>query len=197
MSAAGLATIYLGLAPDRPVFGWSMATGYVGLALVATALALGPINTLRGRPFPVSTDLRRDIGLWAGAMAVAHTAVGSQVHMEHVWLYLLKEVGATGALVPRADLFGLANYLGLLGTLVALVLMATSNDWSLRRLGAKRWKSVQRWSYLLFFAIALHGLAYQVMERREATFVLVFALAVMAAAGLQVVGYRYRRDRIP
>jgi sulfoxide reductase heme-binding subunit YedZ len=174
-----------------------MATGYVGLALVATALALGPISTLRGRPFPVSTDLRRDIGLWAGAMAVAHTAVGSQVHMKHIWLYLLKEAESTGALVPRADLFGLANYVGLLGTMVALVLLATSNDWSLRRLGARKWKSVQRGSYVLGIAIALHGLGYQVMERRGATFVLVFALAVMAAAGLQVAGYRRRRAPKP
>ena len=40
---------------------WSMATAYVGLALLGATLALGPLSVLRRRPNPVSTDLRRDV----------------------------------------------------------------------------------------------------------------------------------------
>jgi sulfoxide reductase heme-binding subunit YedZ len=40
-----------------------MATAYVSLALLAATLVTGPINLLRRRPNPVSTDLRRDLGI--------------------------------------------------------------------------------------------------------------------------------------
>jgi sulfoxide reductase heme-binding subunit YedZ len=40
------------------------------LFLTAAALSIGPWNVLRGRTNPVSFDLRRDLGIWAGIMAL-------------------------------------------------------------------------------------------------------------------------------
>jgi len=43
-----------------------------------------------------------------------------------------------------------ANYTGAIGAPLLIALLATSNDISLRRLGAGSWKSLQRWNYAVF-----------------------------------------------
>ena len=99
----GLAPAYVIVRSPNPVFRWSMATAYVGLALLGATLVTGPLNILRRRPNPVSTDLRRDLGIWAGVLAVAHFLIGLQVHMKHRYLYWLEEVKGSTALRPRTD----------------------------------------------------------------------------------------------
>src|SRR5437868_3026932 len=59
----------------------SIATAYPALFLMAVAILLGPWNVLRGRSNPVSFDLRRDLGIWAGITALLHTLVGLGVHL--------------------------------------------------------------------------------------------------------------------
>jgi methionine sulfoxide reductase heme-binding subunit len=192
-SGAALWLCYAVVDSDRATYRWSMATAYVGLALLGASLATGPLNVLRRRPNPVSTDLRRDVGIWAGMMSIVHFAVGWQVHMKHRYLYWLREVRGTGALVPRTDLFGFANYTGLLAVLVAALLLGLSNDRSLRSLGTRRWKALQRWNYGLVALVVLHGAAYQLSEKRAAGFVVLFALLVAVTALVQLAGYRARR----
>lgn len=194
-AAALLATYALTVSPN-PVFRWSMATGYVGLALLAATLVTGPLNVIRHRPNPTSTDLRRDLGIWAGVLAIVHFLVGWQVHMKHRYLYWLREVPGTGALVPRTDLFGFANYTGLAAVLAAALLLALSNDFSLRRLGTPRWKALQRWNYALFALVAAHGIAFQVIEKRKVPFVVAFALLSACCVVAQWGGFRrIRRQR--
>lgn len=48
-----------------------------------------------------------------------------------------------------------------------LMLLAISNDLSLRVLKTKRWKSLQRWTYAAFVLTAAHGIAYQLIEKRH------------------------------
>src|SRR6516165_8735676 len=68
----------------------SIGTAYAALFLAGLALMLGPWNLLRGRPNPVSFNLRRDVGIWAGAAAIVHTAVGVNVHLRgRPWLYFM------------------------------------------------------------------------------------------------------------
>src|SRR5215471_3115707 len=59
----------------------SMASAYASLVMFAATLVIGPLNVLRGRPNPVSSYLRRDIGIWAGLLALVHVVVGLQVHL--------------------------------------------------------------------------------------------------------------------
>lgn len=168
----------------------SMATAYVGLALLAWTLFTGPLNVLRQRRNPVSTDLRRDVGIWAGILSVVHVVVGLQVHMGgNIWKYFffgpephLRDV--------RYDPFGLANYTGLVATIVLLLLLGLSNDVSLRRLGRRRWKALQRLNYAVFTLIVAHGAVYQVLEKRRLVFVLVFAATVAAVSLVQAAGVR-------
>ncbi|MFI3332938.1 MAG: hypothetical protein SNI51_03260 [Rikenellaceae bacterium] len=55
-----------------------------------------------------------------------------------------------------------AFVLGLVMTILFLVLWITSFDSVHRKLGTKRWKSVQRWSYGLYAMLFLHSLCLQV-----------------------------------
>jgi sulfoxide reductase heme-binding subunit YedZ len=167
-----------------------MATGYVGLALLVLALAIGPWNVLRGRPNPVSTDLRRDVGIWGGILSLTHVVIGLQVHMAgKLWLYFVYPPDQPHVLPVRYDLFGFANYTGLGTTIILLLLLTLSNDISLRWLGAGRWKALQRWNYTGFVLLIFHGFAYQVLEKRTLGLVSLFAGMVLVVWVMQSLGY--------
>ena len=69
-----------------------MSSAYVGMILIAVTLILGPLNILRGRANPVSSYLRRDIGIWAGLVSIAHVVFGLQRHFNgKFWRYFLGE----------------------------------------------------------------------------------------------------------
>ncbi len=187
---------YVGIEADDEVYMWSMATAYVSMALLVVTLLNGPVNVLRGHRNPVSTDLRRDLGIWAGLIGLAHVVIGLQVHFRgKMWFYFVREVEETKELVLRADLFGFANYTGMLATLVLILLLALSNDLSLRRLRAGRWKALQRWSYALFALVVVHGFAYQAIEDRKTGYVALLAFMVGLALVLQLAGFRGRKRK--
>lgn len=193
VTAAALVTVYLLVPSADPTFRWSMATGYVGLAALGATFATGPLNVLRRRANLVSTDLRRDLGVWAGLLAIAHFVVGLQVHMLHRWLYFLREVEDGAGLALRGDLFGAANYTRLLAVLVAALLLVLSNDRSLRARDAAVEGPLQRWNYALFVLTVVHAVAYQVVEERTLPFVVLLAALAAATMLVQLAGYVRRR----
>lgn len=164
----------------------SIATAYPALFLTTTALVLGPWRVLRGRASPVSFDLRRDVGIWAGIMALLHTAFGLNVHLRgRMWLYFVDEHHRV-----RHDLFGFGNDTGAFAALAFLLLLAISNDLSLRRLGTRRWKSLQRWTYAAIVLTVLHGVAYQQIEKREVSYQVLLGAMAVAITGFQLAGWR-------
>lgn len=197
-SAALIAALYLLIRSDNAMVRLSMATAYTGLLLVGTTLAIGPLHVLRKRPVPIgNTDLRRDIGIWGGIVSLLHVIVGLQVHLGSMVLYFLSQVGPDKRLVLRTDAFGFANYTGLVATLVIAMLLALSNDWSLRRLGARKWKSLQRWNYAGFTLIVLHGVVYQVIEKRNLPYPIIFGLMVLLVVAIQLTAFMRRRRMKP
>jgi sulfoxide reductase heme-binding subunit YedZ len=172
----------------------ALATGYVGLALMGLTLLIGPWYVWRGRRSPVSLDLRRDIGIWAALVSLVHTAVGLTVHMQgRFWLYFVWPPEAGRAIPVRTDAFGFANYTGLAATMVATLLLAISNDLALRRLGPERWKALQRWNYVGFTLVALHGVGYELMGRRPAVLGVALGFAAIVVGLSQLSAYRKRR----
>jgi sulfoxide reductase heme-binding subunit YedZ len=173
-----------------------MGSGYAGLAFLGATLVLGPWNVLRNRSNPVSTDFRRDVGIWAGLLGLFHTIVGLQVHMGgNFWLYFFFPPDRPHVLSLRYDPFGFANFTGLGATLVLLLLLGLSNNLSLRRLGSKNWKALQRWNYAGFALVAAHGVVYQLIEKRDLPFVGLFGAMILLAGAMQLAGYRKSRKR--
>ncbi|MHB8503211.1 MAG: hypothetical protein ACYDCG_17200 [Candidatus Acidiferrales bacterium] len=178
-----LTILFMHLFPKRDLISrLSIGTAYPALFLTAAALLLGPFNVLWRKPNPVSFDLRRDLGIWAGISALAHTAFGLNVHLRgKMWLYFVDTRHHL-----RRDAFGFGNYTGVLAALVFLLLLALSNDVSLRTLGVGRWKSLQRWAYAALVLTAAHAIAYQRVEQRILPFQLVLYILLVIVLALQI-----------
>jgi sulfoxide reductase heme-binding subunit YedZ len=139
------------MATPPPDFGHrlSMATAYAALVFLSASLAPGPWNVLRGRANPVSFKLLRDVGiLWAGALALLHTAVALTVHLRgRMWMYFLRRLHPPAL---QNTLFGFANYIGAAAALLVILVLILSNNVAIRALGSRRWKSLQPWIYSAF-----------------------------------------------
>ena len=106
--SVALTVIFMHLFPKRDLISrLSIGTAYPALFLTAITLLLGPFNVLLRKLNPVSFDLRRDFGIWAGICALVHTAVGLNVHLRgKMWLYFVDaqhHFSARGAGRQRLD----------------------------------------------------------------------------------------------
>jgi sulfoxide reductase heme-binding subunit YedZ len=188
------ALFYLATAPPDVRHRASMATAYGSLVFLVATLALGPWNIIRRRPNPVSFDLRRDLGIWAGLLALLHTAIGLTVHLRgRMWMYFLKRLYP---IAFQTNQFGAANTAGLIATLLFLLLVILSNDLSLRTLGLKRWKSFQRWTYIAVGLAVIHGVLYQFVEKRHLPWVLIFSALTFGLIAIQLAGILRRRNTL-
>jgi len=171
--------------------GFTVATGYVALVLLALTLLIGPANLLLRRPNPVSTYLARDVGTWAAVFSVVHVFVGLQVHAR--LRDFLSYFVADGR--PLTNSFGLGNWTGLAATVIVVGLLATSSNVALRKLKARRWKRIQRLNNALFALVIAHAFFYGALLRTESPFtVLLFVSAIAVFLG-QAVGVRLWRRR--
>jgi sulfoxide reductase heme-binding subunit YedZ len=102
-----------------------------------------------------------------------------------MWMYFFKRLHP---LVLQNTQFGLANFSGLAAALLFLVLLLISNDVSLRTLGTRRWKFIQRWIYAAFSLTLVHGIAYQLVEKRRLPWVIIFVALTTAVVLIQLSG---------
>ena len=192
-SAAVAAALYLTRPYPDVITRLSFSTAYPALVLLAITLLIGPWNVIRGRANPLSSDLRRDIGIWAGVLGIAHTAIGQFVHLRgRPWLYYVysRQEHHHGI---RHDVFGFANYTGAVGVLLLVCVLSTSNDWSLRRFGKHSWKRIQRWNYFVIALAAAHAIGYLVIEKQKLPFDSVVAACIVIVLAGQAWGYSRRR----
>jgi len=159
--------------------------------MLAAILLMGPLNVLLRRANPVSTDLRRDSGLWAAGLGIVHTALA-------LWPGIRGGFGRVFAVAPsrlRLESIGFANDAGLVATCLLIVLVLLSNDRALRWLGATRWKAAQRLAYPLFGFVLLHTFIYQRLVEPGPSYVVLFAVVLVLVPGLQVQAWFERRGR--
>lgn len=162
----------------------SLGTAYPALLFTAAAMLAGPINVLLRKPNPISFDLRRDLGVWAGIASLVHAAFGLNVHLRgRMWLYF---VNAQHRL--RHDAFGFGNYTGLIAAIVFALLLALSNDVSLRKLGSHRWKFLQRSVYAAIALTAAHAVLYQGIEKRAPAFIVILYAVLGIVLAVQLAG---------
>ena len=175
----------------------SFSTAWPALLLLATTLLIGPWRMLRGKPAVLSSDLRRDIGIWAGIVGVAHAGIGQCVHLRgRPWLYYVYEKTQEHLLPIRHDMFGFANFTGMFAALLLLALLATSNDASLRKMGQPGWKSLQRWNYASFGLTIAHTFGYLIgIESLKWPWIVTASLCALLTAVLQYRGWRHSLER--
>ena len=186
---------------SRAIQQFTVATGYIGLALLAVTLLLGPANVVLRRRNPVSTYLRRDVGIWTGAFSLLHVVAAVFIHTSHgrgfVSSFLHFFIADDGA--PLTNSFGWGNWTGLAATIIAVVLLVTSSDAALRVLRAKRWKWLQRLSYALIVLVVAHAFFYGAFLRMTSPFtwlLIVSAIAVALGQGIGVWLWRRRNPQV-
>jgi sulfoxide reductase heme-binding subunit YedZ len=189
VSAISVASLYFTRPYQDVLTRASFATAYPALALLAATLLVGPLNLILKQRNPVSSDLRRDLGIWAGFLGILHSLIGQNVHLRgRPWLYYVYGRQEHHKFPVRHDLFGLANYTGAVSVLLIVALLATSNDYSLRALGTPRWKQLQRWNYAAFSLAAIHSLAFQAVEKQSLSFVSTAVVCIAITICLQIAG---------
>lgn len=159
------------------------AVGDAAFALLALALAVGPLAMLS----PGARGLlawRRALGIWSTLTAALHAYL--------VWdgwarwslrrLFGFQEIplqeGPT--LVMTDPGFGLANLMGIVALFWGLVIAAVSSERAFRALGARSWKFIQQFAYVVFYLVGLHGAYFLFLHYNLSLTNLVFQKAVPA-----------------
>lgn len=174
-----------------PIRRLSISSAYLSMFYLVFALIVGPVNVVRlNKLNPISIYMRRDLGIWSGLTAIFHTIAGLQVHFGgKFWLYFIYPESESHLIPLRYDFFGLTNYIGLFSAGLMLVLVLLSNDYSIKKIGARPWKKVQRWTYLLIPALPLHGIIYQVLDKRTGSYTLLLGLITLLVLVWQLTGF--------
>lgn len=167
-------------------------TGDVALMLLGVTLLVGPVNLVLRRRNPVSSYLRRDIGMWTAILSVVHVVVGFQGHSGGAFGFVDYFV-ADGR--PLTNSFGMGNWTGLAATVIVMLLLVLSNDRVLRELKFRRWKDLQRLNYTLFGLVVLHAVYYGALRHSTSPFTLVLVITVIVVLGGQAAGIWLWRRR--
>ncbi len=121
-------------------------TGFIACGLLVFLLALNPLRRL----FPAITPIifvnrfRRQIGVAIFGYALLHYIA-----------VILKAICKRGNFWP-SDLLHPVLLSGFLAFILLLILAITSNDYSVKTMGIKRWKKLHLWAYVVEGLVILH-----------------------------------------
>jgi methionine sulfoxide reductase heme-binding subunit len=168
------------LGPD-PTATVTHATGFATLRLLVTSLAITPLRRLSAR-LAWLIRFRRLLGLFAFFYGCLHL-------LTYVWLYSGFDLAA------MVDDIAKRRYImaGMAAWLLLVPLAATSTNWSIRKLGGKRWQALHRLAYLSAVCGVIHY--WWIVKsgvRTPITITLVLAVLLLARLGWAV---RQRIDR--
>lgn len=155
---------------ERSLGLWSLRFLVAGLAISPLRRFAG-INLLRHR---------REVGLLAFIYALLHVTVyvwlDQELDAAEIWKDIVKRPYIT---------------IGLLAFVILIPLAATSNAFSIKRLGAA-WQKLHRWVYLAAAAAALH---FALLVKSLTAEPLIYAALVMVLLGLRLVPKPARQPR--
>ncbi|MFP5298827.1 MAG: ferric reductase-like transmembrane domain-containing protein [Actinomycetota bacterium] len=157
LSAVLFAIFWFGRMDWDPEMRLWRAFGDVSILLLFGSLVLGPLAKL-SRAWARLLPWRRELGVWCAVTAVVHAilVLVGWVEWDFGRLFgyeFIPELGRTARLEPG---FGLANLVGLVAVVWALVLGITSSNRAVRFLGSPAWKWLHNGAYVLFYLAVLH-----------------------------------------
>lgn len=134
------------------------AVGDAAVVLLFGSLVLGPAVRL-WNPAARLLPWRRQVGVWAGLTAIGHALLvidgWAQWSLRRFLGYeFIPQLEREARLEPG---FGLANLIGLVALVWMVVLLATSSDRAVRRLGPGAWKWVHNGANVVFYLTVLHA----------------------------------------
>jgi DMSO/TMAO reductase YedYZ heme-binding membrane subunit len=167
----------------------SIVTAYLCFGLLSFVLLIGPANVIRTGRILGNHYARRDAGIWAAIMGLAHFVLANMLSMNYAYLdrfVNFPELSPTAAI--RDQLYSWGTILGFLVAVLFIMLLGLSSDWALRKIGMTWWKRLQRASYAAFLFTSIHAVAFQVIESRSLVWVGVILVVSIIIAGMQLTG---------
>lgn len=164
--------IYGGLGAD-PVRAFEHLLGIWALRFLCLGLAITPLRDLFGVNW---IAYRRALGLLAFYYVLAHFAVYLTLDRGLIFSSILGDIAKRPYIM-----------LGMAGLLMLIPLAATSNRWSIRRLGP-RWTKLHKLAYPTLLA----GLLHYVLSLKSFT----LEPAIYSAIVVLLLGYRLVRPRV-
>jgi len=133
------------------------AFGGASFFLLWFTMFIGPMAKL-WTPLIRLTSYRREVGIWFFLIALVHGYLILDGWVRWgVWEFLGYEYVPQLETYLRVESgFGLANLIGLVALVLALVLATTSFDKAVSWLGISSWKWLHMLSYVIFYLGALH-----------------------------------------
>lgn len=138
---------------------WATAFARVSFVLLFLTLIIGPLMKLR-EPTRVSSPLqspwfwRSELGIWFTLTALAHFYFIMDGRPK--WNFVKVLGGGVGG-----GGYGLANLLGLIALVWALILTTTSFGKVIAFLGVESWKWLHSFAYVIFYLVAGHFIYFQ------------------------------------
>lgn len=142
-----LELIYVHGAYDLPT--WKLVlvqTGFIACGLLVFLLMLNPVRRLLPKLSFIHffNRFRRQIGVAIFGYALLHYVA-----------VIMKVICKKGSFWP-SYLLDFVPFTGFLALLLLFLLAITSNDYSVRTMGAKRWKQLHHWAYVIEGLVMLH-----------------------------------------
>lgn len=135
------------------------AVGDASFALLVLALLLGPLAVLWRKTAPLLT-WRRALGIWFALLGLVHSYLvwdgWARWSFERLMGYEYLNARDVPDPVLTMPGFGLSNLMGLVALVLALVLAAVSSERAMRAIGARAWKHLQQYAYVVFYLVGLH-----------------------------------------
>lgn len=137
------------------------AFGDAAFVWLFLTLLIGPLTKLWGgvaRMMP----WRRYTGIWFAVLSVIHTLlIWKGWARWEVYRFLGYEyVPQLGRLARLEPGFGLANILGSVALIWAVMLMLTSTEWAIRKLGGSAWKWLHQGAHTILYLTGIHSAYY-------------------------------------
>ncbi len=177
---------------------WNRAVGDMSLLLVALAMSIGPLSRLFAMLKPM-LPWRRECGIYAVLLAIIHVVIilAGWVEWDLIRLFGYEFHPQKLAYVMLQHGFGLANVIGIIALLYAILLALISNDLSQKLLGARGWKFLQQGAYVYWMLVVVHTayflyLHFQDFHRRVPDpnwAQLPFAIIVLLVLCLQLLAF--------
>lgn len=145
---------------SRPEWSWEMrlwrSFGDASLMLLFMTLAIGPLSRL----WTTATQLliyRRQTGIWFAILALIHSFLiwngwARWDFSRFLGFEFIPQLNRVARLEPG---FGLSNLIGMVALLLTVVLLVTSSECAMKRLGSS-WKWLHYSAYTIFYLSALH-----------------------------------------
>jgi DMSO/TMAO reductase YedYZ heme-binding membrane subunit len=123
----------------------------------------------------------------ASVAAIIHVAIYAEgaYHWNLLWFVVEKH---HGEIVFSRSGFALANWVGAVALLYAVVLALTANDFAQHLLG-RGWKLLQQQSYTLYVLTVLHAVVFTYVRLAPGVFTYALWGGIIVTVGMQVVGY--------